>query len=35
MNDEVKIIPRAIPPWPFEAYAHIISPIAPEDGAVF
>ena len=25
-------IPRIIPPWPFEAYAHIISPLSDEDG---
>lgn len=35
MNDEAKIIPRVVPPWSFEAYAHIISPIAPEDGGGF
>lgn len=29
---EVDSIPRVVPPWPFEAYAHIISPIAAEDG---
>lgn len=29
---EVDSIPRVAPPWPFEAYAHIISPIAAEDG---
>lgn len=25
-------IPRIVPPWPFEAYAHIISPLADDDG---
>ena len=25
-------IPRIVPPWPFEAYAHIISPLSDEDG---
>ena len=29
---EIKNIPRIIPPWPFEAYAHIISPLSEEDG---
>lgn len=29
---EVKSIPRIVPPWPFEAYAHIISPLPEEDG---
>ena len=26
------MIPRIIPPYPFEAYAHIISPLTTEDG---
>jgi antitoxin HicB len=25
-------IPRIVPPWPFKAYAHIISPLSEEDG---
>jgi len=29
---EIKSIPRIVPPWPFEAYAHIISPLSEEDG---
>ena len=29
---EVRSIPRIVPPWPFEAYAHIISPLAEADG---
>jgi antitoxin HicB len=29
---EIKSIPRIVPPWPFEAYAHIISPISAGDG---
>jgi antitoxin HicB len=29
---EVKRIPRIAPPWPFEAYTHIISPLSDEDG---
>ncbi len=29
---EIKNIPRIVPPWPFEAYAHIISPLSEEDG---
>lgn len=32
MSDTVKDIPRITPPWPFEAYAHIISPLSAEDG---
>lgn len=35
MNDEVKTIPRIVPPWPFEAYAHIISPLSAGDGGGF
>ncbi len=26
------MIPRIVPPYPFEAYAHIISPLSAEDG---
>lgn len=29
---EVKRIARVVPPWPFEAYAHIISPLSAQDG---
>lgn len=29
---EIKSIPRVVPPWPFEAYAHIISRLSDEDG---
>ena len=29
---EIKSIPRIVPPWPFEAYAHTISPLSDEDG---
>lgn len=29
---EIKNIPRVVPPWPFEAYAHIISPLSEADG---
>jgi antitoxin HicB len=32
MNEQVKSIPRIVPPWPFEAYAHIISRLSEEDG---
>ena len=32
MNDEIKRIKRIAAPWPFEAYAHIISRLADEDG---
>lgn len=35
MNDIVKNIPRIVPPFPFEAYAHIISPLSAEDGGGF
>jgi antitoxin HicB len=35
MNDEVKTIPRIVPPWPFEAYAHLISPLSADDGGGF
>jgi antitoxin HicB len=32
MEDIVKIIKRVEPPHPFEAYAHIITPLGEEDG---
>jgi antitoxin HicB len=35
MDDDVKTIPRVTPPWPFEAYAHMISPLPPEEGGGF
>ena len=35
MNNEVKTIPRIVPPWPFEAYAHLISPLSAKDGGGF
>ncbi len=35
MSEAVKIIPRISPPFPFEAYAHIVSPLSPEDGGGF
>ena len=35
MSDDVKTIPRIVPPWPFEAYAHIISPLSNEEGGGF
>ena len=35
MSDEVRMIPRIVPPWPFEAYAHIISPLPPAEGGGF
>lgn len=28
-------VPRIVPPWPFEAYAHVISPLSVEDGGGF
>jgi antitoxin HicB len=33
--DETRTIPRITPPWPFEAYAHIISPLPAEEGGGF
>ena len=30
MDDIVKVIKRAKPPYPFEAYAHIITPLGEE-----
>lgn len=30
-----KIVARVTPPWPFEAYTHIISPLTKEDGGGF
>lgn len=35
MNDIVKTIPRVEPPYPFEAYAHVISPLSEADGGGF
>ena len=35
MNASVKTIPRIKPPYPFEAYAHLISPLPQEDGGGF
>ena len=32
MDNIVKIIERVEPPYPFEAYAHIIAPLSEEDG---
>ena len=29
---QIKNIPRAVAPWPFEAYAHVISPLSEADG---
>lgn len=29
---QIKAIPRVVPLWPFEAYAHIISPLSSDDG---
>ena len=31
----VKSIPKAKPPYPFEAYSHVVSPLSPEDGGGF
>lgn len=28
-------VPAVRPPYPFEAYAHIVSPLSPEDGGGF
>lgn len=35
MSAAVKMIPRIAPPWPFEAYAHIISPLSADEGGGF
>ena len=35
MKAKVKKIPRIVPPWPFEDYAHIISPLSAEEGGGF
>lgn len=35
MSTKVKIIPRIVPPWPFDAYAHIISPLSAGEGGGF
>ena len=35
MNDFVKTIPCVEPPYPFEAYAHIVSPLSEDDGGGF
>ena len=35
MSNDVKTIPRIEPPWPFEAYAHTISPLSAADGGGF
>lgn len=32
MSKTVKVVPRIVPPWPFEAYAHIISPLPKDEG---
>ncbi len=32
MDDIVKIIKRVEPPYPFEAYAHVVAPLSEEDG---
>lgn len=35
MKDIVKTIPSIDPPYPFEAYAHVVSPLSNEDGGGF
>lgn len=35
MSETVKTIPRIEPPYPFDAYAYIISPLSAEDGGGF
>lgn len=30
-----KIVARAAPPWPFEAYSHIVSPLPQDEGGGF
>ncbi|MDD2770535.1 MAG: type II toxin-antitoxin system HicB family antitoxin, partial [Methylococcus sp.] len=32
MNASIKRIPRAQPPYPFESYAHVVSPLPEADG---
>ena len=32
MKDIVKTIERVEPPYPFEAYAHVVTPLSEEDG---
>lgn len=34
-QDSIKKIQRVTPPYPFEAYAHIVSPLATEEGGGF
>lgn len=34
-NHDIKTVPRVTPPWPFEAYSHIVSPLSKEDGGGF
>lgn len=34
-KDDVQLIEPRTPPYPFEAYSHVLSPIAPEDGGGF
>lgn len=35
MSETVRQIARIDPPWPFEAYAHIVSPLSAADGGGF
>jgi antitoxin HicB len=35
MESDVKTIPTITPPHPFEAYAHIVTPLSDEDGGGF
>ncbi len=32
MRKNAKTIPRIVPPWPFEAYAQIVSSLSDDDG---
>jgi antitoxin HicB len=34
-SNEVKTIPRRAPPYPFEAYAHVVSPLPSGEGGGF
>lgn len=35
MSEDIKRIPAVRPPYPFEAYAHVVSPLVAEDGGGF
>lgn len=35
MNENVKKIDRVTPPYPFEAYSHVVGPLSKEEGSGF